>query len=66
MPVQYVAGSRDEKYLQIARQVAERNPAIAVSVIEGAGHLIPLERPAELARALDEFAGQLAPSSSRA
>ena len=66
MPVQYVAGSRDEKYLQIARQVAERNPAIAVSVIEGAGHLIPLERPAELARALDEFAGQLATSSSRA
>ena len=60
LPVHYIVGCRDAKYVQIAGQLAAGNPAISVSVIEGAGHLVPLEKPVELALSLDEFAGRSA------
>jgi 2-succinyl-6-hydroxy-2,4-cyclohexadiene-1-carboxylate synthase len=55
IPVHYVVGSRDVKYLRIAERLAGCNPVISASVIEGAGHLVLLEKPHELARSMYDF-----------
>jgi 2-succinyl-6-hydroxy-2,4-cyclohexadiene-1-carboxylate synthase len=51
-PVRYVVGERDRKYLQIAQGLQARNPTISVSVVQGAGHMVPFERPHEVANIL--------------
>jgi pimeloyl-ACP methyl ester carboxylesterase len=48
-PVELVWGSQDtEAPPWVAQQLAERLPSAELSMCEGAGHLLPLERPAEL------------------
>jgi 2-succinyl-6-hydroxy-2,4-cyclohexadiene-1-carboxylate synthase len=50
MPVRVIVGSRDEKFLRFAREeYATRIPHAEVEVVEGAGHGLPREAPAELA-----------------
>ncbi|HWH96695.1 MAG TPA: alpha/beta fold hydrolase [Baekduia sp.] len=49
MPVTVVVGSRDEKFVAFAEQYRARLPHAEVHVIEGAGHGLPREAPAELA-----------------
>ena len=53
MPALVVAGARDAKFLAIARRMAALIPAASLRVV-AAGHGVPLECPAELARALEE------------
>lgn len=48
-PILAVAGSRDQKYAEIARRLASAAPQGSLKIIDGAGHSIPLERPDELA-----------------
>jgi 2-succinyl-6-hydroxy-2,4-cyclohexadiene-1-carboxylate synthase len=50
MPVRVIVGSRDEKFVRFAREeYAVRIPHAEVDVVEGAGHGLPREAPAELA-----------------
>ena len=49
MPVTIVVGSRDAKFMDYAEQFAQRLAQAEVRVIDGAGHGLPREAPAELA-----------------
>jgi pimeloyl-ACP methyl ester carboxylesterase len=53
-PVELVWGAHDtEAPLWVAEQLAERLPSAELTVCEGAGHLLPLERPHELRAAIE-------------
>lgn len=52
MPVDVVAGARDEKFVDIGRRLAERIPDARLTVVPEAGHALPLEAPAALAAVL--------------
>jgi 2-succinyl-6-hydroxy-2,4-cyclohexadiene-1-carboxylate synthase len=49
MPVTVVVGSRDEKFVAFAEEYRRRLPRGEVHVVEGGGHGLPREAPAELA-----------------
>ncbi|MFD2113427.1 alpha/beta fold hydrolase [Thiorhodococcus fuscus] len=50
----WIVGGEDRKFIQIARQVAERRPATRVHLIEGVGHNPLLEAPNALAQLLSD------------
>lgn len=52
VPVLLVAGAEDEKYVAIARAMAERIPEARVEIIPGAGHAVHLEARDEVVRAI--------------
>lgn len=52
MPVLAIAGELDRKYAAIAARIADLCPRGKQSIISGAGHAVHLERPQELARAV--------------
>lgn len=54
MPVLIVAGSRDEKFLQLAGRMAALIPHARTQVLPG-GHALALECPRELAAAVESF-----------
>jgi 2-succinyl-6-hydroxy-2,4-cyclohexadiene-1-carboxylate synthase len=54
MPVTVVVGARDEKFVAFAQQYRERLPHADVHVIDGAGHGLPREAPAELAALIQQ------------
>jgi pimeloyl-ACP methyl ester carboxylesterase len=57
-PTLVVWGAEDRVVpLECGERYAKALPAARLVVIEGAGHLVDLERPAELARAVIDFAG---------
>ncbi len=45
MPVSLLAGALDEKFSALARQMADRLPHAELTIVEGAGHDLLLERP---------------------
>lgn len=51
-PVDLVTGEHDPKFTGIARRMGERIPRARLSVIEGCGHAVHLERPTDLALVL--------------
>ena len=51
-PVDLVTGEHDEKFTRLAREMGAHLPKARLSVIEGAGHAVHLERPADLAMLL--------------
>lgn len=54
MPVLLVAGERDEKFRQIAEEVAGSVPAAEVLVVPGVGHAVHLEAPDRVAWIITE------------
>lgn len=56
MPVRLVAGALDAKHRALAAAQVARLPRGALTVVEGAGHNVVLERPDAVARALREAA----------
>jgi 2-succinyl-6-hydroxy-2,4-cyclohexadiene-1-carboxylate synthase len=55
-PALLVAGDRDAKFAAVAGQMAAAIGRQArMALVEGAGHAVPLERPAELAALVEEF-----------
>jgi 2-succinyl-6-hydroxy-2,4-cyclohexadiene-1-carboxylate synthase len=52
MPVTVLAGERDEKFTALGRRLAAALPAGRLVLVDGAGHALPLEAPASVARAL--------------
>lgn len=57
-PVLLVAGSLDEKYVAIARQMRGLLPAARLAVVEGAGHNVHLEKPDDFLALVDGFLSQ--------
>lgn len=52
--VLYIVGDLDKKYLELSRKVGELKGA-QVSIIPGAGHILPLESPESLASEIRSF-----------
>ncbi|MGA0133793.1 MAG: 2-succinyl-6-hydroxy-2,4-cyclohexadiene-1-carboxylate synthase [Opitutales bacterium] len=52
MPVDLVTGSRDEKFTTLAREMLALMPRARHGVVEGSGHAVHIERPADLAAAI--------------
>ena len=51
MPVLVVVGDQDKPdFITIARHLAEEIDGAELAIVEGAGHLVGLDRPAELTR----------------
>lgn len=55
IPILYIAGQQDAKYLALARQLQTLAPQITIAPIEGAGHNAHLDAPRAFAEALDRF-----------
>jgi 2-succinyl-6-hydroxy-2,4-cyclohexadiene-1-carboxylate synthase len=55
MPVLYVAGEIDAKYVEIGRSMTAALPAARCVVVPGAGHTVHLERPEEFTSAVTSF-----------
>jgi 2-succinyl-6-hydroxy-2,4-cyclohexadiene-1-carboxylate synthase len=53
-PVCLVAGERDGKFVALAREMADLLPDAELRTVRDAGHNVVLERPAEIARMLEE------------
>ena len=54
-PALLLAGSLDEKYVAIARDMARTLPDATMRVVEGVGHAAHLERPEAFARLVEDF-----------
>jgi 2-succinyl-6-hydroxy-2,4-cyclohexadiene-1-carboxylate synthase len=50
--VDLVTGEHDPKFTELARRMGEKMPRTRLSVVEGVGHAVHLERPADLATLL--------------
>lgn len=55
LPVLWMAGERDSRYVSLLKEVAAEGPATETRVIPGAGHRIPWDRPEEFAQAVCGF-----------
>ena len=53
-PVELIAGGLDAKFVALARQMEEELPQATVQIVDGVGHNLPLEAPAQLADLLNE------------
>jgi 2-succinyl-6-hydroxy-2,4-cyclohexadiene-1-carboxylate synthase len=56
-PLLAIAGERDERYVAAAARLAELAPRGRTHVVAGAGHAAHLERPADVAAAIEGFLG---------
>jgi pimeloyl-ACP methyl ester carboxylesterase len=55
-PLQVIVGEGDViAPVEVARKIATTAPGARLDIIQGAGHMAPLERPAEVAEALEAF-----------
>ncbi|MDQ3675628.1 MAG: alpha/beta fold hydrolase, partial [Actinomycetota bacterium] len=54
MPVAVVAGERDVKFVALAERLARELADARLEIVPDAGHALPLEAPAALARAIAE------------
>ena len=60
VPILAVRGERSTTFLEgAARRMVRRCPAARCETIKGSGHLVPMEKPAELGRLICDFANQL-------
>ncbi len=55
LPILWMVGSQDQKFLQLAREVAAFNPQIELEVVSNASHRAPWDQPDEFARCLSRF-----------
>lgn len=55
MPVLLIAGELDKKFVQIAEEMKTHIPSSTLCVIAEAGHSVHLEKPQEVASAIDQW-----------
>jgi len=51
----FLAGSEDDKYVQIANRLAATTPSAELNILNGAGHQILMEKPFEAAQCVVDF-----------
>jgi len=54
-PIRLVVGAADDRFHGLATEMAGRIPGAQVCIIAGAGHNVVLERPADVARIIEEL-----------
>ncbi len=54
LPVFWLAGEQDEKFVRLAQGAVERLPHGRLHIVKGCGHRIPVERPEAIAQALQD------------
>lgn len=64
-PVLLVAGSLDEKFSAIARELEQALPTPAVRLIDGAGHAAHIERPSQFGEAVLAFLHRVRAGAAR-
>lgn len=52
LPLAYLAGSRDQRYLRLAEELRKHNPRIHSYIIKDSGHLLIAEKPQDVAAIL--------------
>ena len=57
MPVAVLAGELDGKFVALGERLAAGLPRATLTIVPGAGHALPLEAPAAVARALEGLRG---------
>ena len=57
MPVAVLAGELDGKFVALGERLAAALPRATLTIVPGAGHALPLEAPAAVARALEGLRG---------
>lgn len=62
-PLLAIAGSLDAPSVAASRELAAALPRARVEIVEGAGHLVNLARPAEFNALLESFLAALAPAT---
>jgi 2-succinyl-6-hydroxy-2,4-cyclohexadiene-1-carboxylate synthase len=55
IPVLIVVGKRDRKYSETGEAMRSRIPGSTLAAVEGAGHCVHVERPAEFAELVERF-----------
>jgi pimeloyl-ACP methyl ester carboxylesterase len=65
VPALVIVGSEDEAFRRAAEVMAAKLPAAVHRVVEGAGHILNIERAAEFDSALLEFLASLEPLAER-
>jgi 2-succinyl-6-hydroxy-2,4-cyclohexadiene-1-carboxylate synthase len=55
MPILILVGALDVKFVEIGRRMADHLPRATLCVVEGAGHAVHRERPAEWCAAVSDF-----------
>ena len=63
MPVLAIAGGLDAPSVAASRELAAVLPRLRLEILEGAGHLVNLARPAEFNALLESFLAALAPAA---
>lgn len=66
LPVQLLAGELDGPYVELAAEMASALPRAVVHVVAGAGHNVPMEKPAAVARLLAQLEGPPGPRNRQA
>lgn len=55
VPVLFMAGAHDRKFVEVARRMAAATPSARLRVVEGAGHAVHLERPGAWVELVGDF-----------
>lgn len=55
MPTMYVAGDKDAKYIQIAREFQRLQPSANLSIVPESGHRVLFDQPEALAKLISDF-----------
>jgi len=55
VPILLIAGDQDPKYVDLAKQTAEREKNVTVAIIPGAGHIPHIEKPPLFIEAVGNF-----------
>lgn len=55
VPILWIVGSEDPKYVQMSREIEKLNPKIQVHVIEDSGHRVIFDQPQKLGRKIKDF-----------
>lgn len=55
VPVLWLAGARDEKFVEIGQRAVEILPQAQLRIFPGVGHRLPWQAPAEFAAAVEEW-----------
>lgn len=55
MPVLYINGEQDEKYLEIGQEFTQLNPRMKREIIPGVGHNTHIENPQEFIKVVNSF-----------
>lgn len=58
-PILWLAGERDPKYVDFAKEMANQNRAVRAEIVPGVGHRVPRAAPEAFRRLVESFVNEL-------